>query len=514
MEWKAFGFRLSQLNEAVTIAAESAAVIQPNLVKGFPLGGGFEYYDLARADVVRDWYNGGWNYSWRVQYNRQDFTPEVIEYLVNEVGFKREWFEAFYAEFPLEKYMPAEDYFGHPMHFGFRVRTDLCDSLVTTGGAVEVNQYGVANMPYWREAFFGYTLPVITTFNFAITSSAFRVEDIGTPYDDGEHAYIAYPALGVATGCSEFPEGKLGYGEFWPEMIGGSIYYPVGPTGWVEQTDSRRLRTVIANGVRYFYAWTSPDPNEFIWGSCEDLTLRYRFANAHKDEPIVELTETSIAIQNLRGAFSYDIRVDVDAIAAANVWEPTSSEADAVYAAVVAAERAAQSNGFYSIAMWSNPVAMGVYSGGRIVLPAGNAGMDGKIAFVGYYDTGLTASELNALYNEWTSVAPVYLGYYYRVIIGGAVCEWTRTDRHALDFTNGLDGYYAPAAHFPGEDGPTLPVNSTIDAEAFVTQIGGDPSAPGAVSGEIWIDPLTLESGPPAAQRYDFALSWEIKYTK
>ena len=400
MEWKAFGFRLSQLNEAVTITGESAAVLQPEAVKGFPSGGDAEYFDLARADVVREAVSHGvYDYVWRVSYPFTGISEEVKKYLIEEIGFRPEWFENF-GEFPLEKYQPPEDYFGHPMHFGFRVRTDVCNSLTVAGGAAEVDRYGVANKPFWREAFFGYTLPIITTFNFVIDSSEYRIEDIGTMYDSSEHAYIAYPAIGVAPGCSDFPEGKLGYGAFWPELIGGAIYYPVGPSGWAEQTDSRALRTVTVSGVRYFYAWLSPDPNDFVWGRCSDLTLRYKFANAHKDEPIVKLTATSISIQNIRGAFSYDIRVDVEAIRAANAWEPSYSEADAVYAAVVAAERAAQSNGFFSIAMWNNPMAMGVYSSGRIVLPSGYAGLDGIITMVDGWDTGLTASDLNALYNE------------------------------------------------------------------------------------------------------------------
>lgn len=513
MEWKAFGFRISQLNEQVTIAAESAAVIQPNRVKGFPSGGGFEYYDLARADVVRDWYNGGWNYEWRVQYNRQDFTPEVIEYLVNEVGFKREWFEEFYAEFPLEKYMPAEDYFGHPMHFGFRVRTDLCDSLVTTGGAVEVNQYGVANMPYWREAFFGYTLPVITTFNFAITSSAFRVEDIGTPFDDHDHAYMAYPKIGVATGCDTFVENHLGNGDFWVEMIGGQIFYPTQnpsyPSGWIEITDSRRLRTVTVDGVRYYYVWASQDINDLQWGRCEDLTLRYKFRNVKLERPTVQLDATSIVVKNIRAPLTYEIAVDVDSIQTANAWEPTSAEASAVYNAIVSAEREIPKDTFFQIAMWSNPVAVGTTSNGRIVLPSGKE--SGVIVDVDAFTSGVTASDLNAMVGEWLAVAPWAMGYVYKVIVSSAVCEWTRTDKHSLVFSGYL---YGVDVRFPGEEGTTLPSDGTIGAEAFVTKIGGNPSAPGSIGGEIVVDPSNLRFNSPNGNSDDFALSWEIKYTK
>jgi hypothetical protein len=513
-EWKAFGFRLSQLNEAVAFGDGSAAIVQPPTVQGFDASGYVEYFDLARADVVREYIaNGVWGYSWRVQYLADMIPPDVRRYLVDVLKFPEEWLDPYFASFPTEKYQPAEDYFGLPMHFGFRVAVNVCDSLVVANGAAEVDRYGAANKPYWRDAFFGRTLPLITSFNFTLVGGV-KIEDVGVPFDNDEHAYLAYPKVGVATGCDAFLENHLNNGTFWVELIGGSgLYYPTFnpsyPSGF-EPLSENRVKIIEVNGARYYYGWAYPHQSDFRWGRVDDLTLRYKFQNVNLGRPKVSHTPSSFTIENLRAPLTYEIAVDVEAIAAANAWEPTESEMEAFFEAVCAAEPAAVGTGFSLSTVQYHWCPLGVPAYDIIALPSGAV----TPVYRGDGHDEFKASELNELWAVWTPVAPWALGYFYRVIFESAFADWTRTNRHRIDFSGSLsDGYELPYVYFPDLEKEKLPTRGGYSAADFVAAIGGNPNAPGRIDGAIIVDPSSMAFGAPNTQPSTFTLSWEITFT-
>lgn len=503
MDWKALGFRISKLGETVSITQRpSAAILRPNAVRGFDSHGNYTFHDLASAKCIL---NDQGEWTWYAQ-NHGPLTDERLKKYLIDLGFQEEWLSGDYAIFDFDAYEPAHLFAGEKMHYGFRTATAVCDALaITKTGAVETADASgtIANKPWWREAFFGYTLPAHAVFSFIINNTSTTLEDLGTwqhvkgnDLDGREH----YP--GLLPPRKDEPGKNTIQGDRLRLFGSGTVYYPAS-AGW-DETDI--IRTLIgADGKTYAYFWRSFDINDFAWCEIKDLTLRFTFPSVHESEPEIKVTSSGFKVANLRSRRTFTIRTDVEAITAANQWTPTSDQYDIIYNAALAAIRISSlSQYFYPIAVYGELIQIGRTLTGRnsIVLPSTEAVAAGRYYGVGsWLENGwdaiyATADDVTAatVANTDIEVSPPAAAIHHKLTIAAATCEWMRTDKHEIEFKEAGEGadYYHLPAKLNGED---LPYNGTRSAEDFVEGYGkgADPSLPGSFSGPIELTSTYLE---------------------
>lgn len=527
MDWKAFGFRISKLGEKVNITQRpSAAIIRPNAVLGFNSQGNYIFYDLASAQCIL---NDQGEWTWYAQ-NHGPITDERLRKYLIDLGFQEEWLDGNYAEFNFDAYEPAYLFSGEKMHYGFRVATEVCNALaITSAGAVETADSSgtTANKPWWREAFFGYTLPAQATFSFIISNTSATLEDLGTwqhVNGDDIECWEHYP--GLLPPRKDEPGKDTLQGDRLRIFGSGAFYYPAN-AGWDEETIIRTL--VGSDGKTYAYGWMSQDINDFVWCEIKDLTLRFTFPSVHESEPEIKVTSSGFKVANLRSRRTFTIRTDVEAIAEANQWTPTSDQYDVIYNAALAAIRISSlSQDFYPIAVYGELIQIGRTLTGRnsIVLPSTDAVAAGR-----WYGAGgdnwdaiyATADDVTAatVANTDIEVSPPAAAIHHKLTIAAATCEWMRTDKHEIQFEESGAGadYMHLYAKFNGTD---LPFDGTLGAEAFVEAYGkgANPSEPGSFTGPIeitstWLEDYDLgydETGTEVSNTTD--RSWAVRLAK
>lgn len=519
MQWRACGFRISQLNETVVLGKESAAILQPEAIQGFTAAGEYNYIDFATAEVA---YTSGGEAYWKI--TRANPIPrELRDYLVNELKFNTFWLTASWAIFPLEEYEPASDFAGEKMHFGFRYRVANCNSLTVTNGAAETNPSGtVAYRPWWREAFFGYTLPARIFFNFYATGDS-RMEDLGTwqhVNGDDLEGWEHYPGLIPPRQATNEPGNTSLEGDCFV-LTGGECYYPKrnNPSGWDASTE---VRTVTGwDGKTYAYLWTSPDPYGFRWAEVVDTTIPFTFDDDIETEPEILIEANRVRIDNLRSIRTFRITADLAGIEAANQWTPTEVQWDIIHDAVRAAENGGEMRDFDARIGQEFVLGGYVFGTNLKVLPSSTF-YEQRIVDLpngDWFDnlTEQTITREQLVTEERIEIHSTAADIHHRVSID-AICEWERTDKHEINFTEAsLIDYMTVPLLFPGKDDRELPRNSTTGARAFVETYGqgANPDNPGSFQGEIVADSTGIEdyywdgAGANGCDR-----SWEIVRSK
>ncbi len=521
MEWKAAGFRISQLGEAVSMTAgPSAVILRPDRVQGFNGGGDTLYLDFARAETVLT--PEGWE--WQVT----TFAPipeTVRRYLVDVLNFPEEWLSSEYADFKLDEYEPANNYAGEKMHYGFRIVVAPCNSLTVVNGAAETNKSGtVAYLPWWRDAFFGYTKPATATFRFWINSSKddVIVEDLGTwqhVNGDDIEGWEHYPGLIPPRQATNEPGNTTLKSDCFV-LTGGLCYYPMrnNPSGWESTTE---VRTVTGrDGKTYVYLWASPDPYGFRWAEVVDPAIPFTFDDDFETKPEILIEANRIRIENLRSIRTFRITADLAGIEAANQWTPTEAQWDIIHDAVRAAENGGEMSDFDSRKGQEFVLGGYVFATDLKVIPSSTFYEEGHNDLPdGVWVDAVTEPDITRVQlvtEERIEVHCTAADIHHRVTIPNATCKWERTDKHEINFTEAAPvNYMTSSIRFNGDN--QLPSIGSISASAFVATYGKGANAdePGSFSGDIVVSSTVHEDYSLASYVQNGCdRSWSIEYVK